>query len=54
MALVEARNLVKTYLSGERELKALDGVSFDIEGDEFVAIIRHNQAHLARKDRARH
>ena len=39
MALVEARNLVKTYLSGERELKALDGVSFAIEGDEFVAIM---------------
>ena len=37
--VIEARDLVKTYKSGESELRALDGVSFSIERGEFVAIM---------------
>ena len=37
--IIEARGLVKTYKSGETELRALDGVSFSIERGEFVAIM---------------
>jgi putative ABC transport system ATP-binding protein len=39
MALIEARNLVKTYRMGEQVVQALDGVSLDIEEGEFVAIM---------------
>jgi len=38
-ALIETRDLVKTYHSGDEELNALDGVSFEIERGEFVAIM---------------
>lgn len=38
-ALIETRDLVKTYHSGEEEFNALDGVSFAIESGEFVAIM---------------
>lgn len=38
-ALIETRDLVKTYHSGEEELNALDGVSFEIGQGEFVAIM---------------
>ena len=37
--LIEVRNLVKTYRSGDSELRALDGVSFSIRRGEFVAIM---------------
>ncbi|MDR0764358.1 MAG: ABC transporter ATP-binding protein [Synergistaceae bacterium] len=37
--MIEARNLVKTYKSGDGELNALDGVSFSIERGGFVAIM---------------
>lgn len=37
--LIEVRDLVKTYRSGDGYLNALDGVSFDIDGGEFVAIM---------------
>lgn len=37
--LIEVRDLVKTYKSGDGYLNALDGVSFDIDGGEFVAIM---------------
>ncbi|NLL37181.1 MAG: ABC transporter ATP-binding protein [Fretibacterium sp.] len=37
--LIEVRDLVKTYRSGEEKLNALDGVSFSIERGEFVAIM---------------
>jgi putative ABC transport system ATP-binding protein len=36
---IEVKDLVKTYRSGESELRALDGVSFTIERGEFVAIM---------------
>ena len=37
--IIEVKGLVKTYKSGEAELRALDGVSFSIERGEFVAIM---------------
>ena len=39
MSLIDVRNLVKIYHSGETELRALDGVSFSIDRGEFVAIM---------------
>jgi putative ABC transport system ATP-binding protein len=36
---IEVQDLVKTYQSGDSELRALDGVSFTIESGEFVAIM---------------
>ena len=39
MALIEARDLVKTDAMGEQVVRALDGVSLDIEAGEFVAIM---------------
>ena len=39
MTLIDVRNLVKIYRSGESELRALDGVSFSIDRGEFVAIM---------------
>lgn len=38
-ALIEVRDLVKIYRTGDVELRALDGVSFSIEHGEFVAIM---------------
>jgi putative ABC transport system ATP-binding protein len=38
-AIIEVRDLVKIYQSGDSELRALDGVSFSIAGGEFVAIM---------------
>jgi len=39
MALIEAKNLIKTYITGEESFNALDGVSLSIEEGEFVAIM---------------
>jgi putative ABC transport system ATP-binding protein len=39
MALIEARQLVKTYRMGEQVVQALDGVSLDIDEGEFVAVM---------------
>ena len=39
MALIEARDLVKTYRMGAQVVQALDGVSLDIAEGEFVAIM---------------
>jgi putative ABC transport system ATP-binding protein len=38
-ALIEVRNLVKTYRLGEHEVHALRGVSLDIAAGEFVAVM---------------
>ena len=38
-ALIEVKDLVKTYQSGDVALNALDGVSFTIDNGEFVAIM---------------
>jgi putative ABC transport system ATP-binding protein len=39
MALIEARELVKTYTMGDQTVHALRGVSLDIAAGEFVAIM---------------
>jgi putative ABC transport system ATP-binding protein len=39
MALVELRNVSKIYRLGEEEIRALDDVSLDIDGGEFISII---------------
>ena len=39
MKILEVRNLTKVYGTGENEVRALNGVSFDVEKGEFVAII---------------
>ena len=39
MALIEARDLVKTYAMGDQTVHALRGVSLDIAEGEFVAIM---------------
>lgn len=39
MALVELRNVSKIYHLGGEEIRALDDVSFDIAGGEFISII---------------
>jgi len=39
MNLIDVKDLVKIYQSGETELRALDGVSFSIDRGEFVAIM---------------
>jgi putative ABC transport system ATP-binding protein len=39
MALVEVRNLSKIYHLGGEEIRALDDVSLDINGGEFISII---------------
>jgi putative ABC transport system ATP-binding protein len=39
MALVELRNVSKIYHLGGEEIRALDDVSFDIDGGEFISII---------------
>src|SRR5947207_4191660 len=39
MALVELRNVSKIYQVGDEEIRALDGISLDIEGGEFISII---------------
>ena len=41
-ALVEIRDMCKTYNPGENEVKALDHVSLTIREKEFVAIIGHS------------
>src|SRR5687767_5445416 len=39
MALIETRDLWKTYVMGEEEIHALRGVSIEIERGEYVAIM---------------
>src|SRR5260221_6551141 len=39
MPLVELRDVVKRYRIGEQEILALNGVSLDIDGGEYAAII---------------
>ena len=39
MALIEVKNLIKTYQTGEESFNALDDVSLNIEAGEFVAIM---------------
>lgn len=39
MALIEVRDLVKTFVMGKETIRALDGVTFDIHAGDLVAII---------------
>lgn len=39
MALIEVKNLIKTYQTGEESFNALDDVSFSINEGEFVSIM---------------
>ena len=39
MPLIEIKNIVKTYTTGEDSFNALNGVSFSVEKGEFVAIM---------------
>lgn len=41
-ALISVRDMYKIYNPGENEVRALDGVSLDIEEGEFVAIVGHS------------
>ncbi len=38
-ALIRARNLVRRYTMGKQTVTALDGVSLDVQGGEFVALV---------------
>lgn len=38
MVIIEAKNIIKTYVMGESEVQALKGVSLQISSGEFVAI----------------
>src|SRR3979411_1178869 len=37
-SVISVRNLVKTYTLGDTEVRALAGVSFDVEAGEFLAV----------------
>ena len=39
MALIELRDIHKTYIMGSEEVRALNGVTLDIERGEYVAIM---------------
>ena len=39
MSIIEVKDLVKIYKTGDIELRALDGVSFKIEKGEFVCVM---------------
>ena len=39
MTILETRNLRKIYGSGEKEVRALDGISISVEEGEFVAVV---------------
>ena len=39
MAFIEFKNVSKIYKMGEVEIKALDGVDFEIDKGEFVVIL---------------
>jgi putative ABC transport system ATP-binding protein len=39
MALLAARDLTKTYVTGEAQVTALAGVSFDVDAGDFVALM---------------
>ena len=39
MALIEVRNVSKIYHLGGEEIRALDDLSVDIDGGEFISII---------------
>ena len=42
MSLIDVRDIVKIYRTGDVELRALDGVTFSVERGEFVSIMGHS------------
>jgi len=42
MSLIDVRDIVKIYRTGDVEPRALDGVSFSVERGEFVSIMGHS------------
>ena len=42
MALIEIKDMYKIYNPGENEVRAIDGISLEIEKGEFVAIVGHS------------
>ena len=42
MSLIDVRDIVKIYHTGDVELRALDGVSFSVGQGEFVSIMGHS------------
>lgn len=38
-AIIEAKDLVKTFISGEKEVRAVDGISFQIAAGELLVIV---------------
>ncbi len=42
MSLIDVRDIVKIYRTGDVDLRALDGVSFSVERGEFVSIMGHS------------
>ena len=39
MALIELRNITKTYFLGEMDVPVLKGISLDIEKGDYVALM---------------
>jgi putative ABC transport system ATP-binding protein len=42
MSLIDVRDIVKIYKTGDVELRALDGVTFSVDQGEFVSIMGHS------------
>ncbi len=42
MSLIDVRDIVKIYRTGDVELRALDGVTFSVDRGEFVSIMGHS------------
>jgi putative ABC transport system ATP-binding protein len=42
MSLIDVRDIVKIYRTGDVELRALDGVTFTVDRGEFVSIMGHS------------
>ena len=43
MAVMAIRNLVKTYAVGDGEVRALAGVSLDVDAGEFLAVLNRTR-----------
>lgn len=39
MSLIQIRNLNKSFIMGDQEIKAIDNINFEVEEGEFVAIV---------------
>ncbi len=48
MAIVEFKDVSRVYTTGDHELKALDGVSFELNEGKFVVILGPSGTSLSR------